>query len=390
MLETKRIPSAYTQGYEKARLYNQADADNYIKHTTIGDPVLDPIMDELSSLPPADLHRFVAAGIEQKDEVLRQAPQPLRAFFENLQEPPWLDHKAFRSGIYSFNTNVDLMLVAFVTGVLVEGFSTLIAKSFNTTKRVASTGRRLQQNNRQLMEIFYPGGLQRDGDGWKLSTRVRFIHARIRNLLGQSDDWDHEAWGTPLSAAHVGFAISVFSMRLLKYSMTVGARFNKEEQQSVLAVWRYAGYLMGIPETILYTNGAEAEEIYKIAYLCEPPPDADSVEMAHTLIKAIPSVAGVTDPVEKANLVDLAYSLSRALIGNKLADQFDYPQLPFLKKWLTLFSFRMKQRFQRILKKKQLIKSQNFSQLIQISVYDEGGLSYRMPDHVHASKSSSW
>ncbi len=51
------------------------------------------------------------------------------------------------------------MLVAFVTGVLVEGFSTLIAKSFNTTGRVAATPRRLMQNNRQLMEIFLPGSL---------------------------------------------------------------------------------------------------------------------------------------------------------------------------------------------------------------------------------------
>ena len=37
-----------------------------------------------------------------------------------------------------------------------------------------------------------------------------------------------------------------------------------------MAVWRYTGYLMGIPETILYTTTAEAEEIYKISYLCEP------------------------------------------------------------------------------------------------------------------------
>lgn len=99
----------------------------------------------------------------------------------------------FRPGILVFNQNVSLMLVAFVTGVLVEGFSTLIAKSFNITKRVASTDRRLKQNNRQLMEIFYPGGLRRDGDDWKLSTRVRFVHARIRSLLAKSDDWKHEA-----------------------------------------------------------------------------------------------------------------------------------------------------------------------------------------------------
>ena len=66
------------------------------------------------------------------------------------------------------------MLVAFMTEVLVEGFSTLIAKFFNTTGRVAETPRRLMQNNRQLMEIFYPGGLQRSGDG----CQIRFEAAR--------------------------------------------------------------------------------------------------------------------------------------------------------------------------------------------------------------------
>ena len=31
-----------------------------------------------------------------------------------------------------------------------------------------------------------------------------------------------------------------------------------------MSVWRYAGHLMGIPDTILYKNTAEAEKIYKI------------------------------------------------------------------------------------------------------------------------------
>ena len=385
------IPSAYVEGYEKKVLpHDKAAADNYIKHTMIGDPVMDEIMEELSSLTPKNLHRFVEAGIEQHDGVLRDAPQPLRDFFCNFEEPPWLDYEAFQPGIRSFNLNVDLMLTAFVTGVLVEGFSTLIAKSFNSTGRVAATPRRLMQNNRQLMEIFFPGGLHRNGDGWKLSMRIRFIHARIRHLLAKSGDWDHAVWGTPLSAAHLGFAISVFSMRLLEYSMKVGARFNKEEQKSVLAVWRYAGYIMGIPETILYTDGADAERKYNVAYLCEPPPSADSVAMSNTLIKAIAPVAGVTDPDEQKELTNLAYHLSRALIGQKLADQFEYPKHSRLSTMMTLYSFRTKQRLLRFLNSKQIIKSQNFSQLLQISVYDEGGLSYKMPDHVHTAESSDW
>ena len=95
---TTTAPAAYLPGYEKARIYDQAAADNYLKHTTIGDPELDPIMEELSAeLSPEDLHRFVAAGIEQHDDVLRIAP-PVFARF--LQESPGASVallRAFRS-----------------------------------------------------------------------------------------------------------------------------------------------------------------------------------------------------------------------------------------------------------------------------------------------------
>ena len=383
-----KVPSAYTEGHVKARRYDEARADNYIKHTTIGDSELDPIMEELSSMPPVDLHRFIRAGIEQQDEVLGKAPQALRDFFKTLDEPPpWLEYEAFRPGIRAFHAYVDLMLVAFVTGVLVEGFSTLIAKSFKITGRVSSTERRLQQNNRHMLDIFFPRGLYRTNDGWKLSTRIRFVHSRIRTLLAESEEWDHEAWGTPVSAAHLGFAISVFSKRLLEYSMQVGARFDKEERDSILSIWRYAGHLMGIPETILYTNAADAEEVYKISYLCEPVADADSIGVANGLIQAIPSVADVTDPAEKQKLTDLAYRLSRALIGNELADRFEFPKTPVIG---TLFAYRMKQRIQRMMKSGYSVRSGNFTQLLQISVYDDHGLSYKMPDHVKHSKSNPW
>ena len=381
-------PSAYAEGYAKARRHDQAAAENYIRHTTIGDPALDPIMEELSSLSPAVLHHFIWAGVEQQDEVLRKAPQALRDFFASLDEPPpWLDYGEFRHGIRAFHANVDLMLVAFVTGVLVEGFSTLIAKSFNITGRVSSTKRRLQQNNRQIMDIFFPGGLRRENDGWKLSTRIRFVHARIRSLLDKSEEWNREAWGTPISAAHLGFAISTFSHRLLEYSQQVGARLDLRERASILSVWRYAGYVMGIPETILYTSGAEAERIYRIAYLCEPPPDSHSVTVANALIQSIPEVADLKDPAERESVTNLAYRLSRALIGNQLADRFGYPKTPVFG---TLFLYRMKQRMSRVFKGGSMVRSDNFTQLLQLSAYDDYGLTYELPDHEKHSMSNPW
>ena len=155
----------------------------------------------------------------------------------------------------------------------------------------------------------------------------------------------------------------------------------------VLAVWRYTGYLMGIPETILYTDASDAEKIYKISYLCEPSDDDDSITVANMLIQAIPTVADITDPTKQEKLVHLAYRLSRALIGNKLADRFQFPKSSTLG---TLTAFRMKQRLLRLLKSTQLVRSENFTQLLQISVYKDHGLSYKMPSHVYTSKSIEW
>ena len=381
-----QIPSAYTNGYAKARSQDPALADNYMAHTLIGDSELDSVLGELSSLPREDLHRFIAAGVYQQDS-FQQAPQLLRDFFKKLEEPPpWLDYKDFRAGIYVFNPNSDLMLAAFVAGVLVEGFATLIAKSFNITGRVRGTHRRLRQNIRQVTEIFYPGGLRRGGDGWATSIRVRFVHSQIRLLLAKSEEWDHAAWGTPLSAANLGFAISIFSQRLLHYSAALGTAFTEEEKASVLAIWRYTGYLMGIPESILYKDGAEADAIYRIGQLCEPPADADSATMANSLIGAVPAVADIDDEKEAQRVVGLAYRLSRALLGNPLADAFEYP-----RSWTfgALWAFRTSQRLQRLWKRSS-IRSGNFVQLLSMSTYDEGGLSYRLPDHFRHEKSSEW
>ena len=134
---------------------------------------------------------------------------------------------------------------------------------------------------------------------------------------------------------------------------------------------------------------ADAERIYKVSYQCEPPPDPDSVAVANMLIRSIPSVADVTDPAEEKKLVGLAYRLSRALIGNRLATAFEFPKK---SPWevATLLQYRTKQRVLRRLAGSRRIRAHNFTQLLQISVYDDEGLSYRMPDHVHTAKSINW
>ncbi len=385
------MPAEYRAGYEQARHIDAEAADTYVAHTLVGDPVMDAVVAELADLAPSEVHQFIQAGMDGDHEGMRNAPPLLRDFFLDAPEPEpeWLDPEAFGPGVRAFQRNSVLVLSAFVTGVLIDGFSTLISKSFVQTGRIFDNGVwRLKQNNRHQMEIFWPGGLERYGDGWKLSVRIRFVHAQVRRLLGRTEEWEHEAWGVPLSAAHMGYAIACFAARTVAHSEALGARYSEEERAGFHQVWRYAGHLMGIPDSVLFTDESDALRMYRIGSMCEPPPTTEAIIMTNALINSAPLVAGIDDPDERKKLVrTVIYPVSRGLIGNELADGLNFPpnKLPF-----ALFWFRLDQRLQRLRARLTRKTPDTFSTLLVASAYDDAGLRYRLPDHAHAERSSDW
>ena len=125
----------------------------------------------------------MSAAIENPDDpALRDAPPAVHLFIEELAtSPDWVDPDDFAGGIRAFHRDSSACLAAMLGGVLVEGFSTTIAKSFFITGRLRDQGvRRLRQNNRHMIEILLPGGLEKYGDGWRLSVRIRLVHAESK------------------------------------------------------------------------------------------------------------------------------------------------------------------------------------------------------------------
>ena len=390
-----KMPTDYTIGYEKARAVAPDIADKYIAHTFIGDPLGEAMREDLAEFTPQESGRLIQAAMNQEgEEALRNAPASLREFFRDAETPPeWLDYAAFAPGVRMFHRNSQVILGAFVAGVLIEGFATSIAKSFFITGRVRDQGvRRLGQNNRHMMEIFLPNGMYRYGDGWKLSVRIRLVHARMRRLLNSSEEWDTEAWGVPISAAHLGYAISAFSARLLRHTKTLGAKYNDEEYASFMAVWRYSGHLMGIPETILFRDADEALKLYDIGQMCEPDSPIESVVMAHSLVNSAPLIAGKTEPAARRSLAKYVYRVSRGLIGREVAESLMYPPLSAFG---AVWWFKMQQRYGHILDKLLPGRRQNsnftrFTSLLDTSLLDEEGIRYTLPDHVYAEESTKW
>lgn len=389
------LPADYLPQAEKALAHDRERAANYLRHTLVGDPAADEMLEECSSLERAELYLFIQAGMDRDERALADAPAPLREFFKGVDStvPEWFNDVPERPGVRGFHRNSALILGAMVGGVLVEGFTTNISKSFFLSGRLRDQGvRRLKQNNRHMLEIFMPGGMDRDGDGFKLSVRIRLVHAHIRRLLRGSGDWDEEAWGMPVSAAHLGFAISAFSARLLHHARRLGAQFSDEEKASFMQVWRRSGYVMGIPESILYRDEADALRTFEAGRMCEPPIGLESIAMANALENSAPVVIGIADPSQRRSLAKYVYNVSGALIGKEMAAALRYPKR---NTFGVLPLFRLDVRYKRLIGKifpgyAVRMKQNDFTGMLGASAYDEAGLTYGWPDDVYAERSSRY
>ena len=173
---------------------------------------------------------------------------------------------------------------------------------------------------------------------------------------------------------------------------TLGAEYNAEEYASFMAVWRYSGYLMGIPETILFRDADEALRLYEVGLMCEPAYQTESVVMAHSLVNSAPLIAGMTEPKDRRRLAKYVYRISRKLIGNEAADSLMYPPL---SSFGAVWWFRVQQRYGKVLsklfpKRRQDSNFVRFTSLLETSLFDEEGIRYTLPDHVYAEESTKW
>ena len=233
--------------------------------------------------------------------------------------------------------------------------------------------------------------MERHGDGWKLTVRIRLIHAQMRQLLLRSGEWDVPVEGVPLHMAHMSLAATGFLAIQLQSARKLGVPLTEEESDGFMHIWRYATWLLGVPEALLFSNEEEAMRLRKIAEACELPPGPMAVEVAHGYINTVPELLGITTPAKQKRLLSALFRTSRALMGNELADTLGFPK----QSTVGALAFVRMQRRLKILYATTVPGAtshdfNNFSGMLQRSVYDETGISYRMPDAVKDTEATAW
>ncbi len=389
-----KIPTDYEDGYAKARVLDPGLAKSYIESVLVGDPLADKAMQQLQEFDQEKASRLINSCMEQDDRGMKDAPSGLIELFQALDNPPFrfCPDRAL-PGCRAFHKYSDMFFVGLVLNSLVTGLTEGLSKSFHITGRTAGNLRRVKQNTRHVVEITLPGGLDREGEGWKLSVRIRLIHAKLRILLMSSNDWDVVAEGVPIHMGHLALATTGFSAINLQAARMLGVPLAKEESEGFMHIWHYVAWLMGLPEDLLkyFQSESDAMHIRKIAYACEIPPGERATEVAHGYLNTVPQILGITDEAKQKKLMLALFRVARALMGHDLADTLKLPkQSTFGALGLVRLQRQLKILVSKFMPKHKSFAVENFAGLLQRCVYDDMGISYRMPDALKDSHSSPW
>jgi hypothetical protein len=96
--------------------------------------------------------------------------------------------------------------------------------------------------------------LRPGGRGWEAALRVRVLHAKVRRSLllrgaNAPSSWDVDANGVPINQEDMAATLLAFSVNvLIGIEIAAGRPLNGRDQRDYLALWRYLGWLLGVPD----------------------------------------------------------------------------------------------------------------------------------------------
>ncbi|MFJ2815364.1 oxygenase MpaB family protein [Streptomyces sp. NPDC087294] len=235
----------------------------------VGDPVADTLVGDLIDHQEVDgvNHLFRTINKIGPDQDLSQLPPRLAEFMKEAAAPPpgWseADTKA-AEGFFAHHHGTASMLQGTV-GLIGTYLSPTGAFTLRSTGRlggVQGPGRRLSQSSRLFLDMGDANAL-RDGSLAATVTKVRLVHASVRQLHKKSGVWDYAKWGEPVPQKYTVGAAFVFSTQILQAMRNLGLEVSREDADGFVGAWHYVSHYLGTLEKwLLPKSAADAEALW--------------------------------------------------------------------------------------------------------------------------------
>lgn len=261
-----------------------------MRRDQLADDLVRAIRDDHAVTMP-QVRAAMAGGVESVPD-----PHPaLRAFFAEVERrPDWVDDDLLaRGGAAARRIGKDgFDILAF--GSLLGGYRSGGAlQPLVRTGRFDDTLNRVGETGQWWLACTAPGGLDRDGDGWRLSVHVRVMHAFVNYQLERDPEWDWEFRGVPINAYDRAGTIGSFSTSYLLQARALGIRVPADDAAAIMHLWSYVGWLMGVEERWLPRTERTGRRVLANIIAGFSAPEDTSRQLGAGLIQMHDSAPGV-------------------------------------------------------------------------------------------------
>ncbi|MDQ0592833.1 hypothetical protein QFZ37_001202 [Chryseobacterium ginsenosidimutans] len=286
-----------------------------------------------------EIERYIRNGVSENDDV----PESVKELFLQTQKiPDWLDYDLIKSGAeLCMRSNLD-SLISLRDYCLIGGYDyAYLNKPLITTEALKKGAvKRLSETLDFWVNTTRYDALNLHNKGYEFAIKTRLIHSYARLSIKKNyKGWDMENWGEPINswdmmATYIGFSL-VFMHSLHK----LGNTFSDTEEKGLFHLWKYIGYLLGIPEKLLPNDKKQATEYFYLWTSVQPSADKDSVLLAHSLLNESLENPILKYKFQRKNLRYLHICCTWFLLDDEVCKRLKIPEVSYRKvfprtKWI--------------------------------------------------------
>lgn len=300
------------------------------------DDLADSVIDDCFNGPFGAALQMVTDYLTGKLPI-NEAPESVRILRNEMTaRPDWVNPELLDLGRQVCNRSGKSGLIVLRNYSLMLGYqSAAINKPLIATGALHSGAvKRIADTTSFWYAVTGKNALEVDQEGFVFCVRTRLVHAYSRIMIKQKLDWKINEQGEPLNywdmiATYLGFSL-VFMRGLKSLGMTI----SDQESRAVYHLWKYIGYLIGIPPQIMPADDNEAIRGLFLWSKTQPESDADSIALAQALHMEPIGAPWPPRLSQQKFIQQVNLAFNRHLIGQRSCDvlQLPPPNFPIMAK----------------------------------------------------------
>jgi hypothetical protein len=251
-----------------------------------GDPLADDVAAWMREIGARTGWQRFEKALSEGVESVRNDAALYKFLSHAASDPPWLDRGAVERGIAASGRAGAAGMLALRDLGLWAGYraSAINQTLIRTGALEGSAQRRVAQTTTWWMACNESGGMDVGADGYRMTLRVRVVHALVRASLLRSPDWDRAWLGLPVNQLDMQATYLAFSVIYLIGQRMLGVPVRKQEAEDIIHLWRYIAWLMGVDEKLLVASEVEGRVALYRNLLSQPAADETSKKLGRALM----------------------------------------------------------------------------------------------------------